>query len=314
MIKFHDYWLQRNYADGILTWKLNLTPEQIKSIDINSIYEYSIEAVTSLLPDLGDNPAICFSGGIDSQVMLECFLRAGVDVTIVIMRFSSGLNDRDIKTAVEYCERRQLNYRFLDLNVTKFLERELPSFSDRYDVSSPQFATHFKMFEILKDSGFSSAIAAGNPVSKSLKKWYLPNKEASDWIKFSDDIQWNIIGDFLLHNWRFSLLLGCLYEESEEMPSGFQAIRDKVYKFKTISYRSADFDIIPQETKFTGFEQVKEYYHKSTGDGWSFEKRFRFPLQNKNGLTEKIVFDASDDQLNALESLYDRCANLRNLV
>lgn len=310
MQKFHNDWLQPEYKDNVLFWKLNLSPEQILSVDVDSLYDYSIEAAESM--DLGENPAICFSGGIDSQIMLQCFLRSSVKFNVIIMRFEDDLNLHDIKTATEFCSKHNISYTFLDLNVIDFLENELPSFANQYNVSSPQFATHFKMFLMLKELGYTSAIAAGNPPSRTDKGWFRPGKEQTDWIEFSDKIQWKINGDFLSYHWKLALLLACLYKHEDKLPENFFEARHQTYLYKTRSYLNAKFDLIPQETKLTGFEKIKDYYQTLTGDGWTFEKKFRMPLNRMHPPAKGVIFDATTEQLNALDELYDRCAHLRN--
>ena len=75
---------------------------------------------------------------------------------------------------------------------------------------------------------------------------------------------------------------------------------------------SAGFNIIPQAAKFTGFEEVKEKIKDfDSGDGWAFEKRFRFPLRLKNPTPNVNKFELSNEQKIALDRLYDKCVGSR---
>lgn len=324
MPKFYDNWCEPSIDGEEIVWKINLTPEQINSIDPDNIWDYSIESVNLLLPELGSKPALCLSGGIDSQVMVDCFRRANVAFDVVIMRFPDDLNLHDIKTAMEFCNSRGIKYSFIDVDVVSFLSRELMNFAEQYDVSSPQFATHFKMFEQLQQQGYTSAVCGGNTLINSSNGWTCPTtKEQNDWRGFSDTSGFYVMGDFLSYYWKFSILLSChsekpiLFDTTSINLLGFvndyDNLVDTRYLLKVSNYRAAGFDIIPQETKFTGFEKVKEHYQSETGDGWTFEKCFRFPLMLKNPSPRALKFSISDDQENALDVLYDKCVLSRSV-
>jgi len=319
MPKFYDDWITSSVDDDAMVWKLNLTPEQIASIEPNIIWDYSIDAVNTLLPNLGANPAVCLSGGIDSQVMVDCFIRAGVSFDIVIMRFPDDLNWHDIKTAVEFCDARKLSYKFIDVDVIQFLSRDLIEFADKYDVSSPQFATHFILFEKLQEMGYTSAVCGGNTLINTFDGWFYPTtKEQNDWRSFSERSGFYVMGDFLSYYWKFSIAFSCHLEKSSLLDittinllanvTNYDNIVSDRYKTKFSGYKAAGFEIIPQETKFTGFEQVKEKIKDLTGgDGWAFEKRFRFPLRLKNPTPNINRFETTNEQKIALNVLYDKC-------
>lgn len=324
MPKFYDNWCEPSIDGEAIVWKLNLSVDQINTIDPDDIWKYSVESVNLLLPNLGAKPALCFSGGIDSQVMVDCFLRANVVFDVVIMRFPNNLNLHDIKTAIEFCDLRNINYKFIDIDVISFLSRDLMTFADHHDVSSPQFATHFKMFEQLQEQGYTSAVCGGNMLVNSSDGWIYPTtKEQSDWRKFSENSGFYVMGDFLSYYWKFSILFSChsekpmLHDNSTINLLGFvnnyDELVDARYRHKISNYRAAGFDIIPQETKLTGFEKVKEHFEFETGDGWTFEKRFRFPLTLKNPSPRTITLDMTTEQENALNVLYDKCVLSRSI-
>lgn len=319
MPKFYDEWITSSIDGNAMVWKLNLTPEEINSIDPHDIWQYSIDTVNALLPNLGSRPAVCLSGGVDSQVMVDCFIRAGVSFDVVIMRFPDNLNWHDIKTAIEFCESRKVPYTFIDIDVIQFLSRDLIAFADKYDVSSPQFATHFKMFEKLQELGYTSAVCGGNTALNTVDGWFYPTtKEQSDWRSFSERSNFYVMGDFLSYHWKFSLAFSCYQEKSNLLDNtrinllsnvaDYDGLVSDRYKVKVSGFMSAGFDIIPQEAKFTGFEEVKEKIKDhDTGDGWAFEKRFRFPLRLKNPTPNAHQFQLTNEQKMALDTLYDKC-------
>jgi hypothetical protein len=90
-------------------------------------------------------------------------------------------------------------------------------------------------------------------------------------------------------------------------------VKKERYFQKVRSYQRAGFNIIPQETKYTGFELVKKYFENLTGDGWTFERKFRHPLVaelNKDKTVYK--FNLTVEQENVLSLI--RSNNLRPTV
>lgn len=322
MPKFYDNWCEPQIDNDTIIWKINLEPDQIDSIDPSQINNYAIQSVRLLQQELGDRPALCLSGGIDSQVMVDCFILAEATFDVVIMRFPDELNYHDIKSAVQFCESRNIDYRFIDIDVISFLNRDLMSMAERHNVSSPQFAVHFKLFEALQDLGYTSAVCGGNTLLNSSDGWTCPTtKEQNDWREFSGKSGFYVMGDFLSYYWKFSLLLSSNTEKSILFDSkvlgvlssldNYDEMVAKRYTAKCSGYIASGFDIIPQETKLTGFERVKEYYHEQTGDGWTFEKQFRTPLLLKNPAPRKAKLILTVEQEAALNILYDKCSRSR---
>jgi hypothetical protein len=318
MLKFYNNWLEYSFRNKIVDWKLNLTPEEILSVDPNKIEEYSIEAVNSLLPHLGKKIALCLSGGVDSQIMIDCFLRADVVFDTIIMRFHDGLNDHDINTAFEFCEKRGITPVIVDVDIISFFNRELLDFASVYDVSSPQFAAHFKLFTLLIDMGYTSAVCGGNYLLNRDDGWNCPTtKEQYDWAAFSQKVNWMVCGDFLSHYWKFSLAISCLMDKMVTMDLGtslqlkgttnnYEELLKLRYDNKIDGFARAKFDIIPQQIKYTGFEKVKEYFTEITKDWWVFDKRFRMPLVKMNSSAENYTLTITTEQVAALNSLYDK--------
>ncbi len=64
---------------------------------------------------------VLFSGGLDSEVVLQAFLFAGIPVRAAITRFAGDLNRHDIGYAIKFCETHQIGYRLLDLDIERFI-------------------------------------------------------------------------------------------------------------------------------------------------------------------------------------------------
>lgn len=65
---------------------------------------------------------VLLSGGIDSEVVVQSFLFAGIPFKVAITRFANRLNWHDISSAVRFCEMHGVPYRCLDIDIEKFFE------------------------------------------------------------------------------------------------------------------------------------------------------------------------------------------------
>jgi hypothetical protein len=75
---------------------------------------------------------VMFSGGIDSEVVVQSFLFAGIPVNAAITCFKNDLNRQDVRFAVRFCETHEIPYRLLHLDIEKFFDSgDALSFADR---------------------------------------------------------------------------------------------------------------------------------------------------------------------------------------
>ena len=65
---------------------------------------------------------VLFSGGIDSEVVVQSFMFAGIPFKVAITCFDSDLNRQDVRYAVKFCETHQIPYRLLKLDIIDFFE------------------------------------------------------------------------------------------------------------------------------------------------------------------------------------------------
>jgi hypothetical protein len=82
---------------------------------------------------------VLFSGGIDSEVVVQSFLFAGIPVKVAITRFAGRLNRHDMIYAVRFCELHGVPYRCLDLDIDKFFDSgEAWRYAERTRCVQPQ--------------------------------------------------------------------------------------------------------------------------------------------------------------------------------
>ena len=87
----------------------------------------------------GEIPFVLFSGGMDSQVIVEAFRLAKVPFNVVIVRLNDSWNWHDIKFAIDWCEAYNIKPIILDINVIKFWENDAWDIGSSIRAWSPQF-------------------------------------------------------------------------------------------------------------------------------------------------------------------------------
>jgi hypothetical protein len=287
-----DDWISVSFTDTDMVWNVNITEEMLNIAHTATLEENCKLAVTHLPSSIGSRPAVCFSGGIDSQTVIDTFLIAGVTPNVVIFNFLDDHNIQDVSHAIKFCETRKITPRLIDFDVIRFLSVELYDFATKYNISSPQFAVHLYLAGKLKDLGYTSAIFGGNNLCQfEDQTWYVPTKEETDWYSYSKEINFPIIGNFWLQDWRLSLMA------TINMPYFIQNDKPHNYQVKITGYRNMGYDVIPQDQKYNGFETVKKYYEEMTGDGWTFERQFRYPI-SKPINTHMTISPQIDSRIN----------------
>ena len=88
-------------------------------------------------------PVIMFSGGLDSNVVVESFRLAKVPYKVFIMRYGKGWNDYDIKYAIDWCNAYGVNYDIWKLNPVKFWQGDkVISIAKESRLISPQMCLY----------------------------------------------------------------------------------------------------------------------------------------------------------------------------
>lgn len=283
---FLDSWATFNLEPTAIEYKLNIPTKSIAELDKNKFAHYRGLAVLASLVRCGDNPAVMLSGGIDSQAMAYSFAELGVPFTPVILDYD-GKNDFDVSVAVDYSEK-VLNITpvIIKLNLIRFFMRECVQFGRTFGIRSPQFASHAKACTILKEAGYTGAIFGGNAMARLPNSWIISATAAQmlDLADFSAQYGWPIISSFLSFRYENCIALSVLSD-----PVFTAQDVDDRYKDKISAYGRYGIPVIPQQQKYTGFEQIKiEIDAGSTGPG-AFERMFRAPLYancpNKDPIT-----------------------------
>lgn len=286
-----------------------------------NLLEYRIEAALQAARALGDKPALCLSGGVDSQAMVQCFTEAGIKADIYLLVFKNNLNFHDVATAREYCNKFNLTLNEIEIDIKRFLQRENYDYGLKYRCASPHFNTHYKLFNFLKDIGHTG-VCAGGDIAYKVDDYWTGNfrRNSLDFITYSQVENFPVIGNFLSYypnlSWAISILTKPFQPPIKKYGAfdmNTVAESKNRYHDKLNAYLRSGINFIAQPKKFTGFELVKIEYQYITNDPMEFEKRFRKPLEDiyKPRLSG-IKLSLSEKQLEEVHML--QCNNFSGSV
>lgn len=292
-----------NALTKIIQYKVDLPLEffQTLKFDPDSLKQYRVNAALETAKDCGDKPVLCLSGGIDSQAMVQCWQEADLEFDVAIMAFKDDLNTHDVSIALQYCEQHCIKPIVYELDVVKFLTRESPDFHERYSCSSPHFVTHYKFFDWLREQ-YSGIVCGGNALAPGKAQWG-PGLTAAqiNFVEYSRVNNYPVMGNFLGYDPELCLTIAILTPKHQNVWTRMLDFTPEQedfsrYDMKLLGYQRHGFDLIPQSQKYTGFEKVKDHFKSLTGDGWTFEKRFRHPWQKKfSAATGEIILTAEQN-------------------
>lgn len=235
-------------------WKYNYISSQLCEIDLTHALKGStlplsaaISAIQHITNSFPPPYNIMVSGGVDSQAMLYAWKMSGASFTAYTSVYNNGLNEHDLVQLFQFSKIHNIHIEHIEFNLMDYLVNEHDMYAHNTRCSSPQITAHMAMSSKLPGTSIFSGNAidpggaALNYVTLGLYRYsLLPGK--------------NIVPYFFLSTpeLAYSLLEYYRYAPRTAMP----------YEFKVNAYHYAGYPVLPQETKYTGFEVVKDYFNK----------------------------------------------------
>lgn len=122
---------------------------------------------------------LCFSGGLDSEVVAESLRYARVPFRAAITRFEKDLNIHDFSWAVTYCETHHIPYEFMPLNIEEFyLGGEIWNYAKPSACIFPMITPTMKLMEwVAAKGGFPILGSADCYLVKTPSGWHAQESE-----------------------------------------------------------------------------------------------------------------------------------------
>lgn len=227
---------------------------------------------------------LCLSGGLDSEAMAESFLRAGVPFEVSIWRYKDGLNDYDIKHAIEFCTKHRLEYEVKECDLNWFYGNKLHIlYGKKYLCNSPQVALHMYMLERLFKNPHVAVFLPWQPplFNRNSKKRktvviltyfrYLAYHRFFSLNKAPGSGYFIISHSALLYSFLGLPIVKKIIKDANIFRCGH-------YKIKSILYEQGGFQSKPKPGKFTGFDKLKVQLNKRYKI--DYNEAYRYPLMS----------------------------------
>ena len=240
-------------------------------VPTNARISHMVDGIKKM--ELGVNPVVSLSGGVDSQAVCLLLREANIDFKIAIMQYEDNLNDMDVSSAIHFCNSKGFEYELVQFNVVSFLTHDLHQYVARYECPSPQFSVHFKFYEMLIHAGATSILAGGSaPYWYQGHLIYPTTRSQNAWTVFAEKNDFNLYGNVL--GWSADIALPLMMNTANVDVYG-ETLTGR-YKSKVDGMHAVGLDVIAQPNKYTGFEKIKQLFAHHTGDPVFFDKSFRY--------------------------------------
>lgn len=127
---FGDAW--HNDPDAELTFKIRFGH---CTRLVKSFRDECILAATHIANKATKPIIVGLSGGFDSQIACLSFLKAGADLSTVIVKYYDNgvlINQHDIKTAYQFCKKFNVKYIEFNLNLSEFYQTKALEYGSKY--------------------------------------------------------------------------------------------------------------------------------------------------------------------------------------
>lgn len=108
----------RSYGSG-LDFKVEIDPPITKDA---SFHQMCLQTAEEIYSQKQGKIFLMYSGGVDSEYILNIFLSLGIDIIPVIIKLNPNYNDHDVKYAFDFCQSKKLNPVVIDFDFEDFIE------------------------------------------------------------------------------------------------------------------------------------------------------------------------------------------------
>lgn len=226
---------------------IKFSPQPKKNTN-NSVFDIAISCIEKISQTYPPPYNLMCSGGTDSQAVCYAWLKSGIPFNVISVKYvSDGIwwNQHDLVTLEKFSDVNKLKVDYKEFDIIHFLENDLTQVALTYECSSPQISTHIKMTDLVPSG---TIIFSGNFImQKKMSLTYaLLGMHKYSLYKKRKDV--SIIPFFFL--------------EYPELAYAFDKDGNGYSEIKHNLYNKYGFNVIQQDKKITGFEELKNFYDK----------------------------------------------------
>lgn len=244
------------------------------------------------LKKLKSIPTIMYSGGIDSEIVVESCIAGNIPFRAVFVKLivdNKVMNLHDLKNAEQYAAENNFALQFHEFDAGEYFESgELYTTVQRYKSYGPQVSAHLAAAEQLGVPVVFGGDAHRFNYHRGPDCVLVDVKSYGHYAYERFCQQHGGIGDMAAAN--SAIFFKYLQLQIGMAKDGllFRGVDPGVvspycvnYNWKCELYRRAGFESLPKETKYTGFEYIRQHYsdkYNEVGTQRMFNQLFRFPI------------------------------------
>ena len=203
---------------------------------------------------------IGFSGGIDSEVIINAFTKNNVPFTVLIVEFENNLNKHDIDWAKKHCDQNNLKYVTIKLDIQRFITSDINRYLTK-GYKAVRIFRYLQLFilETVESMGGCAVLGSGEQVYCNIDGEICLNREPGyfislDWCKKNQTTHYPY---FFEHNPELfaSYMKLDLIEFLLQKPEYFKNHIDNMSTEKILIYHRY-WPTMTRRNKFHGFENI----------------------------------------------------------
>jgi len=142
--------VQDNYLrtfDSGANFRAEIDPPRNKTVDFHTI---SLSVAEEVYQNKQGKLYLMYSGGVDSEYILNLFISLGIDVIPVIIKLNPFYNDYDVKYAFDFCESKKLKPIIVDLDFDHFVSSgRIVDIAEEFKIGAYQLPSTFACLDQL---------------------------------------------------------------------------------------------------------------------------------------------------------------------
>lgn len=198
-----------------------------------------------------------YSGGIDSEFLMEIFLHQKIPVTPVIVKMKADLNYFDISYALRYCENKNIKPIIFEIDIKKFIESgEIVEIAELCKTSAYQYLSSIKAAMSLDGTIVTGQDEPYIGLDSDTGKWYYFEKEKwCAWARLFD--QKILVGTSCPLSWSSETLAAFMLDPTIKN-LGNNLIPGKLGALSSRKYVYGRMFQLEDRKKFTGWENIEK--------------------------------------------------------
>lgn len=142
-------------------------------------WKQELGAAALLIANRAKKPLwLCFSGGMDSEVMCRVFFDQGIQFSALTLEHEEGTNAADVKRAKDWCWERGVPHKIVRINIEQFLDSEVSAYlQDGYVTDAMGKYLQLKVLQTVEELGGYAVLGAGVLVPRVSDEVVEPTKD-----------------------------------------------------------------------------------------------------------------------------------------